>query len=156
MTRTQKARPTMTRRLAMVFAFGVTLAGLGACGPADAGSGDDAMAGTEPTGGGDATQQAAGNPPTADELTVAEVLPLSCAQVWAIYGEREGLVVEIVKAMAGTSVETRGLTFPQTEEAGAALGTRILEGCEADRDELLYAIVDRGVREVVAEMGAEG
>jgi hypothetical protein len=152
---TRKAEATMTKRLSLLSVFGIALLAFGACGPAEPGGGDDAMAGAESTAGAAPTRQAVGNTPTPDELTVSEVLPLSCAQVWAIYGEREGLVVEIVKAMAGTSVETRGLTFPQTEEAGAALGTRILEGCEADRDELLYAIVDRGVREVVAEMGPD-
>ena len=82
---------------------------------------------------------------------IADALPLTCLQLWEAYGENNEDVIEIVTTMAGMSVINRELDFPQTEEAGRMLGERILSGCKQDRNDLMYAIVDRNVRKVVAE-----
>jgi hypothetical protein len=82
---------------------------------------------------------------------IADALPLTCLQLWEAYGENNEDVIEIVTTMAGMSVINRELEFPQTEEAGRKLGEGILSGCTQDRNDLMYAIVDRNVRKVVAE-----
>ncbi len=92
-----------------------------------------------------------GEMPESADWDIADALPLTCLQLWEAYGENNQDVVEIVTTMAGMSVINRELEFPQTEEAGRMLGEGILKGCEQDRNDLMYAIVDRNVRKVVAE-----
>jgi hypothetical protein len=92
-----------------------------------------------------------GEMPENADWDIADALPLTCLQLWEAYGENNQDVVEIVTTMAGMSVINRELEFPQTEEAGRMLGEGILKGCEQDRNDLMYAIVDRNVRKVVAE-----
>ena len=89
--------------------------------------------------------------PESADWDIADALPLTCLQLWEAYGENNQDVVEIVTTMAGMSVINRELEFPQTEEAGRMLGEGILKGCTQDRNDLMYAIVDRNVRKVVAE-----
>lgn len=89
--------------------------------------------------------------PESADWDIADALPLTCLQLWEAYGENNQDVVEIVTTMAGMSVINRELDFPQTEEAGRMLGEGILKGCTQDRNDLMYAIVDRNVRKVVAE-----
>jgi hypothetical protein len=89
--------------------------------------------------------------PESADWDIADALPLTCLQLWEAYGENNQDVIEIVTTMAGMSVINRELEFPQTEEAGRMLGEGILKGCEQDRNDLIYAIVDRNVRKVVAE-----
>jgi len=89
--------------------------------------------------------------PESANWDIADALPLTCLQLWEAYGENNQDVVEIVTTMAGMSVINRGLDFPQTEAAGRMLGEGILKGCTQDRNDLMYAIVDRNVRKVVAE-----
>ncbi len=89
--------------------------------------------------------------PESADWDIADALPLTCLQLWEAYGENNQDVVEIVTTMAGMSVINRGLDFPQTEAAGRMLGEGILKGCTQDRNDLMYAIVDRNVRKVVAE-----
>lgn len=92
-----------------------------------------------------------GEMPENADWDIADALPLTCLQLWEAYGENNQDVVEIVTTMAGMSVINRELEFPQTEEAGRMLGEGILKGCTQDRNDLMYAIVDRNVRKVVAE-----
>ncbi|MCL7991260.1 MAG: hypothetical protein M8840_08970 [marine benthic group bacterium] len=89
--------------------------------------------------------------PESADWGIADALPLTCLQLWQAYGENNQDVIDIVTTMAGMSVINRELEFPQTEEAGRMLGEGILKGCTQDRNDLMYAIVDRNVRKVVAE-----
>ena len=89
--------------------------------------------------------------PESADWDIADALPLTCLQLWQAYGENNQDVIDIVTTMAGMSVINRELEFPQTEEAGRMLGEGILKGCTQDRNDLMYAIVDRNVRKVVAE-----
>ena len=90
--------------------------------------------------------------PESADWDIADALPLTCLQLWEAYGENNQDVVEIVTTMAGMSVINRELDFPQTEAAGRMLGEGILKGCTQDRNDLMYAIVDRNVRKVVMEL----
>ena len=92
-----------------------------------------------------------GDMPADADWDIADALPLTCLQLWQAYGEDNEDVVEIITTMAGMSVINRELEFPQTEEAGRMLGEGILESCTQDRNDLMYAIVDRNVRKVVME-----
>lgn len=89
--------------------------------------------------------------PESADWDIADALLLTCLQLWQAYGENNQDVIDIVTTMAGMSVINRELEFPQTEEAGRMLGEGILKGCTQDRNDLMYAIVDRNVRKVVAE-----
>ena len=89
--------------------------------------------------------------PEGADWDIADALPLTCLQLWEAYGENNQDVIDIVTTMAGMSVINRGLEFPQTEAAGRKLGEGILTSCKQDRNDLMYAIVDRNVRKVVAE-----
>lgn len=93
-----------------------------------------------------------GDMPADADWDIADALPLTCLQLWQAYGEDDEDVVEIITTMAGMSVINRELEFPQTEEAGRMLGEGILESCTQDRNDLMYAIVDRNVRKVVMEL----
>jgi len=80
--------------------------------------------------------------------TPAEVLPLTCAQAWEQSGRGYGGMLAIVKTLARVSLANRGLTFPNTREAGLEAGRGIAEDCKADPNGLLFAIVDKHVRRV--------
>jgi hypothetical protein len=53
-----------------------------------------------------------------------------------------------IVTLAKISMANRGLTLPNTREAGADAGRGIAEECKADPDALLFAIVDKQVRRV--------
>jgi hypothetical protein len=53
-----------------------------------------------------------------------------------------------VETLARVSLANRQLKFPNTREAGLDAGKGIAEGCKADPNNLLFAIVDRNVRRV--------
>lgn len=118
--------------------------------PASVGS-LNAQALSEATAEAPATILLPGEMPENADWDIADALPLTCLQMWEAYGENNEDVIEMVTTMAGMSVINRELEFPQTEEAGRMLGEGILKGCTQDRNDLMYAIVDRNVRKVVAE-----
>ena len=110
-----------------------------------------AQALSEPASGEHETIVLPGEKPADADWDIADALPLTCLQLWEAYGENDQDVVEIIPTMAGMSIVNRELDFPQTEEAGRSLGEGILKSCAQDRNDLMYAIVDRNVRKVVAE-----
>jgi hypothetical protein len=82
---------------------------------------------------------------------IVDALPMTCLQIWEAYGESDDDVIEIVTTMAGMSVINREIEFPQTEAAGAELGNGILKACASDRNDLMYAVIDRNVRRIAME-----
>jgi len=85
---------------------------------------------------------------TRSNTTAAELLPLTCAQAWAVSNRNYQGMVAIVKALAHVSLINRDLTFPNTREAGMEAGKAIADGCKADPNALLFSLVDTQVRRV--------
>jgi hypothetical protein len=83
---------------------------------------------------------------TKSNATAAELLPLTCAQAWAVSNRNYEGMVAIVKALAHVSLINRDLTFPNTREAGTEAGKAIADGCKADPNALLFSLVDAQVR----------
>jgi hypothetical protein len=77
-----------------------------------------------------------------------DVLMLTCAQAWEKAGKGYQGMLAIVTTLARVSLINRGLTFPNTREAGLEAGRGISEDCKADPNSLLFAIVDKHVRRV--------
>ena len=96
-----------------------------------------------------ATAAAAQQRPTPSKTKlVADLLPLTCAQAWLKSNKNYTGMLSIVETLARVSLANRGLTFPNTREAGLQAGKGIAEDCKADPNGLLFAIVDKHVREV--------
>ena len=86
--------------------------------------------------------------PLKSNATAAELLPLTCAQAWAVSNKNYDGMVTIVKTLAHVSLLNRDLTFPNTREAGMEAGKAIADGCKADPNALLFSLVDAQVRRV--------
>jgi hypothetical protein len=91
---------------------------------------------------------------TADEApetqtwTIAQLLPLTVSEAWQMSGKNEDKFFDMVQDLAAFSAEKRGLVLPEDEAAGKHAGEYIKARAKADRNELLYAIVDQAVRKV--------
>jgi len=86
----------------------------------------------------------------------ADVLPLTCAQAWVKSRKTYSGMRSIVVTLARVSLANRALTFPDTRDAGLAAGRGIAEDCKADPNGLLFAFVDKQVRQVAAARPADG
>lgn len=99
-----------------------------------------------------AAQAPGTNQPVANtvSLTADQALPLTCAQAWVVSGKEYASMRGIIIMLAKVSLVNRELTFPDTREAGLDAGRGIAQDCKADPRALLYAVVDKHVRRVVA------
>lgn len=79
-------------------------------------------------------------------LKMVELMPLTCAQAWAVSGKDYSELYRMVAALATVSLANRDLAFPNTKEAGMDAGIGIAKDCKADPQGLLFGIVDKHVR----------
>ena len=86
--------------------------------------------------------------PPKTKWSATDVLPLTCAQAWVKSNKNYEGMLSIVVTLARVSLANRDLTFPDTREAGLEAGRGIAEDCKADPNSLLFAIVDKHVRQV--------
>ena len=93
-----------------------------------------------------AVAQRSTSPSPKSNTTAAELLPLTCAQAWAVSNRNYDGMVAIVKTLAHVSLLNRDLTFPNTREAGLEAGKAIAAGCKADPNALLFSLVDAQVK----------
>jgi hypothetical protein len=91
-------------------------------------------------------QQAAESAPPAPTWTIDQAVTCSVHDAWVLGGKTESGFFAIVKAMAELSAQKRDLVLPDRETTGREFGEYIKTQARADRDQLLYAIVDRAVR----------
>jgi hypothetical protein len=91
------------------------------------------------TGSGDATTH---------NWTNEQILTCTVAECWQLAGKSEDGFFDIVQQLAAISAQHRGLTLPESAEAGKRAGAYIKMRAKADHDQLLYAIVDASVRKV--------
>jgi hypothetical protein len=85
---------------------------------------------------------------TAHTWTIDQVVTDTVSDAWHQGGETEEGFFAIVKTMAQFAAEKRGLTLPETREAGRRAGQYIKQQARLDHQQLLYPIVDKAVRMV--------
>ena len=85
-----------------------------------------------------------------------QLLTSTVHEAWVMSGRNEDQFFEMVKELASLSAQKRGLTLPETQEAGEKAGAWIKKEAKRDPDQLLYAVVDRAVVHVgVKAYGAQ-
>jgi hypothetical protein len=82
----------------------------------------------------------------APSWTIEQAVTCSVHDAWVLGGKTEQGFFQIVEALAQLSSQKRGLTLPDNETVGREFGDYIKAQAKLDHDQLLYAIVDRGVR----------
>src|SRR5579871_1539040 len=99
----------------------------------------------------DATAQNATTPAAASDASAMPVDQLKTKTVheaWVASGRNEDKWFAMVQQLAALSAQNRGITLPDTEEAGSKFGAWIKQEARKDPDQLLYAVVDHAVRYV--------
>lgn len=76
----------------------------------------------------------------------AELMASTVHEAWLKSGRNEDKFFDMVKQLAEISASKRGLTLPDTEEAGRKMGMLIKTGARRDPDQSLYAVVDAAVK----------
>jgi hypothetical protein len=95
--------------------------------------------------------QVTANPKTdANQKTwpLDQIITASVHDAWLLSGRNEAAFFDIVEQLAQLSAQKRGLTLPDDAAAGKRMGELIKEKARADRDQLLYVVVDQAVRAV--------
>jgi len=99
------------------------------------------------------TTQAATNVPATAQAaapshpwTTEQIVTASVRDAWELGGKTEQGFFEIVQALTELSAQKRGITLPDTKEAGTKAGNWIKKEAKKDPDQLLYVIVDRAVQ----------
>jgi len=84
----------------------------------------------------------------ASPLPLDQLLTKTVHQAWVASGRNEDKFLAMVQQLAELSAQNRGITLPNTPEAGAKFGDWIKKESRKDPDQLLYAVVDHAVRYV--------
>jgi hypothetical protein len=87
--------------------------------------------------------------------TIDQAVTCSVHDAWVLGGKTEPGFFAIVKALAELSEQKRDLVLPDKETVGREFGEYIKAQARADHDQLLYAVVDRGVRKYGTKPAAE-
>jgi hypothetical protein len=80
--------------------------------------------------------------------TVDQLMTASVHDAWVMSGRNEQKFFEMATALAQISAQKRGLTLPNSAEAGKRFGELVKEGAKGDHDQLLYSVVDKAVQQV--------
>jgi hypothetical protein len=88
--------------------------------------------------------------------TTEQLLTSSVHEAWILSGRNEDQFFEMVKELSAVSAQKRGLTLPESEEAGVKAGNWIKKEAKRDPDQLLYAVVDKAVMKVGVKEPAAG
>ena len=78
--------------------------------------------------------------------TTEQLITSTVHQAWLLSGRSEENFFAMVKALAEVSAKNRGITLPDTAEAGARAGNWIKMKAKQDPDQLLYVVVDQAVQ----------
>jgi hypothetical protein len=104
-----------------------------------------------------ATAQQAASPvtitPSADSTaphswTTEQILTCTVSDCWQLAGKNETTFFDIIQQLSEISAQTRGLTLPDSADAGKRTGEYIKAKAHTDHGQLLYAIVDAAIRKV--------
>jgi hypothetical protein len=85
---------------------------------------------------------------TPHNWTTEQILTCTVSDCWQLAGRNETTFFDIIQQLAAISAQTRGLTLPDTAEAGQRTGEYIKAKARTDHGQLLYAIVDAAIRKV--------
>jgi hypothetical protein len=77
-----------------------------------------------------------------------QLITASVHDAWVLSGRNEEKFFEMVSELAQISAQKRGLTLPNTEDAGKKFGALVKSLSKGDHDQLLYVVVDKAVRQV--------
>jgi hypothetical protein len=86
--------------------------------------------------------------PTDKVYPLDQIIPATVHDAWLLSGRNEEAFFDIVEQLAQLSAEKRGVTLPDNAAAGKRMGLMIKTKAQADRNQLLYVIVDEAVRAV--------
>ena len=92
-----------------------------------------------------------GNANLANDATAPpldQIVTKTVHEAWVASGRDEDKWLGMVEQLAELSAQNRGVTLPDTREAGSRFGESIKKEARKDPDQLLYAVVDRAVRRV--------
>jgi invasion protein IalB len=84
----------------------------------------------------------------AHSWTTEQILTCTVSDCWQLAGKNETTFFDIIQQLSEISAQTRGLTLPDSAEAGKRTGEYIKEKAHTDHGQLLYAIVDAAIRKV--------
>ncbi|WP_446745535.1 hypothetical protein [Silvibacterium acidisoli] len=85
---------------------------------------------------------------SASPMPTDQLVTKTVHEAWVASGRNEDKFFDMVQQLANLSAQNRGITLPNTQEAGAKFGAWIKKEARKDPDQLLYAVVDRAVRYV--------
>src|ERR1700691_2697437 len=91
-------------------------------------------------------QQASSATEPAPNWTIDQAVTCTVHDAWVLGGKSEAGFFAIVKALAELSAQKRGLVLPDKETVGREFGEYIKTQAKADRDQLLYVVVDGAQR----------
>ena len=84
----------------------------------------------------------------ASPLPLEQLVTKTVHEAWVASGRNEDKFLAMVQQLAELSAQNRGITLPNTPEAGAKFGDWIKKESRKDPEQLLYAVVDHAVRYV--------
>jgi hypothetical protein len=93
-----------------------------------------------------ATMQA--NASDASAMPIDQLVTKTVHEAWIASGRNEDKWFAMVQQLAALSAQNRGITLPDTQEAGSKFGEWIKKTARKDPDQLLYAVVDHAVQYV--------
>lgn len=83
--------------------------------------------------------------------TTDQLITASVHDAWLLSGKNEQVFFEMVTQLAQISAQKRGLTLPDSEEAGKRFGQLVKDMAKADHDQLLYVVVDKAVQQTATK-----
>jgi basic membrane lipoprotein Med (substrate-binding protein (PBP1-ABC) superfamily) len=83
--------------------------------------------------------------------TAEQLITSSVHDAWVMSGKNEQVFFEMVTQLAQISAQKRGLTLPDSEDAGKRFGQLVKDMAKADHDQLLYVGVDKAVQQVATK-----
>lgn len=100
----------------------------------------------------DATTNAAASDTAA--MPIDQLVTKTVHEAWIASGRNEDKWFAMVQQLAALSAQNRGITLPDTQEAGSKFGAWIKQQARKDPDQLLYAVVDHAVQYVGKKQAA--
>ena len=90
----------------------------------------------------------------ASAMPIEQLVTKTVHEAWLASGRNEDKWFAMVQQLAALSAQNRGITLPDTQEAGSKFGEWIKKESRKDPDQLLYAVVDHAVRYVGKKQAA--
>ena len=94
----------------------------------------------------DATPSQASAGATAESMPLEQLLPMTVHEAWVASGRNEDKFYAMVSQLTALSAQKRGVTLPDSTEAGQRAGKVFKQIARKDPGQLLYVAVDTMVR----------